>query len=701
MRRAILFLCQPCILLIAVFGARADDDVLATLQRQLHDRDHAAALATARHAVAIHTELPALWYNLAGLEHMHGHTDQALAALDRAVLMGFDDFRYADRDDDLGSLREHARYRQLRDAWAAGLAAIRAQRSLALDAGRWSPWFPLPDRRGAIDADCRVLVDVDGLRMELRLDVADMPSRPPWQPGGGGLLVSLAIPEHPTTGESRKFVDVGFGWQQGQPMGAVRRGDRWLPLAELAPKARSAQDSPGLALEVRIPWQACDSLHPLIDQELGFNASYRLPGDRQVATASLVNDPGLGRSDRNWRRGVPLTVTWSDQSPALQARIDDPLVRDGTFSATICALLPDDGQPGQAQVVLRGQDQDVHHDQMVTLERAGGRHLASIELTAPEPAGSATLGVRLVTGNAQESDAWLSTLAVVPTGWEPSTIARIDSAPAAERASLRYRYNAITAAMASRLALDDVGALATTLDELEALLARVDTTGSALPDSGPFLAVLPSDPTDGPLACSLALPPGWRRGQATPTLLMLARAPGAEQRAVDRVHRFLASRQTGPGPIPLVLAVPHLPAAHDPATARRQVERLLPWLREFLGCGDIHVAAVDLLAATVLDIATDEAHALAGILLLTGVNFAPYPDDDPQAIARRMSALPTDLPVGWIWFPDEVRANDQAATFRRALRQTGRRLEPALAVPGGLGFDQAWTRAVSWAAGLE
>jgi len=701
MRRAVLFSCQFCVLLLAVAGARADDDLLTTLQRQLRERDHAAALATARDAVAVHAELPALWYNLAGLEQLHGHTDRAVAALDRAVLLGFDDFRHADRDEDLGDLRDHPRYHQLRDAWASGLANVRTQRALALEAGQWSPWFALPDRQGTIDAECRVSADVDGLRLTLRLDDPDMPARPPWQAGGGGLLVSLVIPEHTQTGEGRKFVDLGFGWAQGQPMGAVRLDDRWQTLAELAPKARSAHGGAGLELDVRIPWQACDSLHPLLDQELGFNASFRHRRDGQAASASLLSDPGLGRSDRAWRRGVPLTVRWQPRTPVLRARIDDPLVRDGTFSATICALLPDDGQPGRAQVVLRGRDQDLLHDLMVTLERAGDRHVASVPLTAPDLPGSAALGVRLATTNAQDSDAWVSPLAVVPVGWEPRTVARIDAAPAAERPSLRYRYNAITAAIASRLALDDVSALATTLDELEAMLAGVDSTGSALPDSGSFLAVLPPDPLSGPLACSLALPPGWQRGQAAPTLLLLARAPGAEQRAVDRVHQLLAAEQTGPGPIPLILAVPHLAATHDPANARRQIERLLPWLREFLGCGDIHLAAVDLLAATALEFAADGSGGLAGVLLLTGVNFVPYPDDDFPDIVGRVSSLPSELPLGWIWFPDEMLANDQAASWRRALRETGRRLDPALAVPGGLGFDQAWMRAALWAAGLD
>jgi hypothetical protein len=243
--------------------------------------------------------------------------------------------------------------------------------------------------------------------------------------------------------------------------------------------------------------------------------------------------------------------------------------------------------------------------------------------------------------------------------------------------------------------------MATTIDELEALLARVAATGSALPDSGTFLAVMPADAHDGPLACSLALPPRWQRGQAGPTLLLLARAPGAEQRAVDRAHRLLDSLPAGPGPVPLVLAVPHLPATHDPVAARRQVARLLPWLREFLGCGDVHLAAVDLLGATAVELASSDATGLAGLLLLTGVNFTPYPDDDRQAVASRLEALPADLPIGWIWFPDEVLANDQAAAWRRALRDAGRTIEPSLAVPGGLGFDQAWMRSVLWAAAIQ
>ena len=89
---------------------------------------------------------------------------------------------------------------------------------------------------------------------------------------------------------------------------------------------------------------------------------------------------------------------------------------------------------------------------------------------------------------------------------------------------------------------------------------------------------------------------------------------------------------------------------------------------------------------------------MAGTLAITGLNFIPYPDADRDELAARVADIPATHPVGWIWFPEEVDAGDQAAAMRQALTSRGIQLAPADAVAGNLSFSQAWTRALLWAA---
>ena len=88
-------------------------------------------------------------------------------------------------------------------------------------------------------------------------------------------------------------------------------------------------------------------------------------------------------------------------------------------------------------------------------------------------------------------------------------------------------------------------------------------------------------------------------------------------------------------------------------------------------------------------------------MLLTGMNFLPYPEDDQAALTTRFSALDPDLKTAWIWFPDEQLPGDQAYTMRQALRDHGLTISPSRSVKGGLNFSQAWTRALLWTAGLK
>lgn len=681
-------------------AVQTDRALLVELQAHLRAGELEAALATARQAVEVHRDLPELWYNLAGLEAHHGHEQAAIQAFERATILGYDDFRQADTDPDLAALRQLDHYQQLRSAWAQGLAASRRQRAIGLTAGQWSP--PIVVREDGVGLDplaatLKLRADHGGLQIELALAGPELPPQPPWR-GGGGVLLSLTLPEDPVTGEGVQGVDLGFGWLDDLPAGAIRLGNHWQRLSELNPKLRYNHDEQQLHLDVRLPWSVCGTLHPLVDRELNLNLAYIQHDEQGRRHASLLADPGLGRADRPWRRGVPLRITWADGDPVIQGRVDNAVIRDGRLQIDGGALLPTGRRQGEMHLAMRDAAGDLVAELDAPLLREGARWSGTATLGVPPQAGSCRLGMSLRADGARGLASWETTVAVIPDGWEEATRLRLAAAPPRERPSLQLRLDAILTALAGRHPRDDAGALATTLDELEAMLAHLEVHGTALPSGGGFLAAAPATDGSPSVPCSLSLPPGWQRGDRSPVLLVLARAPGAEERAISLVPRLLAEHAQGTAAPALVVAVPHLPAQHEPELAAARVQGLVTWLRQFLDCGPVHVAAVDLLAATCLDLSAVLADDLAGLLFFTGVGFEPYA---AGAIEERVALVPPELPVGWIWFPDEVRRqSDQAEAVRRALHARGHELQPRQAVPGGLRFDQAWMRAVLWAAEL-
>jgi tetratricopeptide (TPR) repeat protein len=56
---------------------------------------------------------PLVFYNLACSYSLNGEFDLAAAALDRALLLGYRDFKWLARDPDLRSLRQHPLYRSI------------------------------------------------------------------------------------------------------------------------------------------------------------------------------------------------------------------------------------------------------------------------------------------------------------------------------------------------------------------------------------------------------------------------------------------------------------------------------------------------------------------------------------------------------------------------------------------------------------
>jgi len=687
-------------------GARAEPpaDLLQKLQAELDQQQYEMALQTVRQAIGLIPDNHALWYNLAGLEDLHGDRAAAIAAFARAVEFGFDDFRHADQDHDLGGVRSDPTYASLRAAWAADLAAEAGARSLTLTAGQWSEAFPLPDQRGdgpPLETSVRLRMTMTALEFEVHIAEHGLTAHPPWR-GGSGLLATVMLPATGPGAEGTHHFEFGIGLMDNQPAGSIRLADRWQRLEELTPKILPQEDPAQVLITFAIPWSLCGSLHPLVDATLGVNLTYVRRDDRAAAgRCSWLHDPAGGRPDRPWRRGVPIRWAWhAGAGPALHAQPAELVVREGEVMLDPLAVVVPDARAATVQLVVRDHHQALQQQVSWQVDGPPGHRTRQGALALAEaPAGSARLGASYVDQATGKLSTWETELVILPRGWEARTAARIARAPVLEQPSLRHRLAAIEAVLSSRHRRDNPAALGTTVDELMAMLERIDNAGTSLEAGRSYLAVMPTTAGQPSVRCSLYLPDGWTFDEPARLLLLLAVTEGGEQRAVSLAPRFLAerTRELEHNPPPIVMAVPHLGELPPTAVDLALISRLIPWLQEFTGCGPVHVAGVDLLAASVLELAAEQRSDVAGILMITGLNFVPYPGEAADDLAARTAGLDPGLQAGWIWFPDEQGRDDQAAALRRGLRQAGLELSPAQAVPGGLNFTQAWTRALNWA----
>ncbi|HBA85722.1 MAG TPA: hypothetical protein DCZ95_16695 [Verrucomicrobia bacterium] len=74
---------------------------------------HDEGLRIAQHVVAMIPDQADAWYNLGACYAMTGKTTEAVAALSKAVSMGYDDYRWMQTDQELLPLRNDPRFKRL------------------------------------------------------------------------------------------------------------------------------------------------------------------------------------------------------------------------------------------------------------------------------------------------------------------------------------------------------------------------------------------------------------------------------------------------------------------------------------------------------------------------------------------------------------------------------------------------------------
>lgn len=76
---------------------------------------HEDSLNVDRRLIRKEPHNPLAHYNLACSYSLNGRLDRAVVALERAISLGYRDFRWIARDPDLTALRNHPRYRRIKE----------------------------------------------------------------------------------------------------------------------------------------------------------------------------------------------------------------------------------------------------------------------------------------------------------------------------------------------------------------------------------------------------------------------------------------------------------------------------------------------------------------------------------------------------------------------------------------------------------
>ncbi len=667
----------------------------------------------------------AMLYNLACLENMTGHSDEAVATFTRAVAAGFDDFRMAFSDPDLASLKYHPDMIDLSRKHQIRLSQLASAKAETLSWQAVSHPIPLATDQAGIsssDPEIRMTWTPVGLDIELRAaglwaGLVGPDNLAPWN-GGSGLVFTLGLPdsEGPEKYLTSNFFLFAFGMEKGTPVGAVylTGQDRWQTISELQPKIRQDADD-HLELRATIPWASILPYNPLVDDMLGFNAAVRLIDGNNQPMASLLPDPAAFRPRSDERRIALLKFQISSVS-------EDFFI--GKLSSTISGTEPvafdlivvsrKEGVGRLTIDFLGGPDQSLLPGGQVTesieFDPGLNRLTRQADFTALKT-GAYVIKTEL-TFPSGRSQTWGSSVLQLAPGWKEEFIARIDKLDPQERLTALYYFESIDRAVTDHHPRRGPGTIAATLDELSRLLDNSDKGGTILPDRGSFLAVYPGPEGDTRL-CYIYFPSGWKIAARLNPVLILTTASGTAGAIANRIGRnyeqgrLMPTLKGGPDegfPVYLVssLGPPDGRKADRPqGNLQAETEACLDWTRDTFKSPAISMAGVDRSAEAALRFAKTRPEALKAMMIFAGSNLEPWPQADADFIIRQLAGFPPGLPVTWADFVRETEISGQGPRILQALEELGCNLVEIQEIKGGLNFTQVADRTVLWAEALR
>lgn len=660
----------------------------------------AEALEELRRELAARPGEPLLLYNQACLENRLGQGDRAVASLRAALAAGYDDLAYAAADPDLrlGAAAPQLAALIADERTRRGDLAARRGGRLAQGTSTTLVLEPAPGDQ-APDGS-RVAVTWHPSHLQLSLKLADGRRRwlssgesVPWN-GTGGVLVVLGPHAGDGTGETSDAFVFGFGLEKDTPVGAlyVAAAGAWQRVRELAPKIVRA-DPDRLVVDIAIPWTAIAPYHPLVDAALGLNVTVVGPGGRpgpRLMPARVLERAGDSRQ---------LTArldceTSSAAHGSFAGRTPGSLVRGGPLALNLVAVSTSEGQ-GRLRLAFSDSEGNPlldggAADEAVRIDAGVTRLNRAVDFRQLRP-GPCHVGVELQLPDGTRA-AWATWLLNLGPDWEAAYLDAIAPLPPDERPTAEYYLERVGAAVAAHRGRRDPGALATTMADLNLMLARFAQTGSLLPAEGLAPFIYPG-PGGEPRLCRLVFPPGRPAGARLRPVVLAGHDDTDAPRLADRILRFLTAgdadrtRAADAGAAWPVFVV-------APAAAGRagELESCVRWAGERFGAGACLLSAQQAAVAPALALAAGGRTGVSGLQLFIDGTLAPWPGD------RALPAAPA-LPVDWVEFSQETAVAGGGRALGAALRERGWRLQ-VTDVAGGANFTQVADRACLWEAAL-
>jgi len=600
-------------LLLLAAAVQAAPAPSVRLREALADGDLPRAREALVDWIAQDPDRAALHYNLACLEARLDAPRDAVAALDRAFRLGFDDVRRAAADPDLAALAEDPGFRSLLDDTRLGLERAARRRATVLTEGRRLPLTLSTDGRPAMDLKAALEVSADGFRLELTAPAGALADGPePWL-RGGGVLLTLAAPRPEDVFDTDRVWTFGFGRRDGLPVGvALTHPDRLLDtqVLELAPDIAWDKAEGTRTLTALVPWSYVAPYALPGDSLFGVNVEFAGAPDGSSPAASLVADPSRPGDAPGPRRYLPLTLRPDPDGPArLSAVVASTVAGSRPLPVDLAVWTP---HPARAVLALAVEDNDgasvvTSGGDAETLDLPAGLTVSRrwVDVSAL-PDGPYRLRAAVALDDSTGAE-WRGGLFRFRGDWAYTVLDRCKGMPDAQRASVEWRLELVDASLSERDPRANPAPLMTTVAETEGMIHAYAGRGTILPESGARRLIWPSDL--GPRRVQVVMPEGWSETSPPPLLVLEPAGAGA---LLEALGEAMASGW------PAAALV--LPEADQPWTSADRGD-LRVWLEALLPRAAVRTAGGDGadLALAAPDLSGAESRRTAARRLLEGV----------------------------------------------------------------------------------
>ena len=706
-RQTVKTLTVGALLLLAVFLANTVPDSLvaagqpdaAQVDQTLSGRDLmllrivqmaeagqiAAARDTLRSYLALHPRDGTMLYNLACFDIWLNENEQAMNDLESALASGYSNFRLIESDRDLSPLRDDPRFQKMVADFESQYRELFHSREVILEEGYPGSSIELlagtpQDGPGTgPQAIATLEYSRDHLKVTVKVRDETCNDQAPLWDGGSGVLVNLIHPISPDDYESRRYFSYGISVRDGGVVATLVARHGQVLLQEDPDLLCSLVAEDGLrCYEIVIPWDRFTPYAPPLDSQMGLNIFYLGAGrDAGRAVLALMAEERLSFEPNPWRRYVPIQFLDSDRSlPVLRGRLDNRLVESTALDLQL-ALWSSAAGPAQCQLqITPAADGDILQRSPVLEELDLEEDLNFLNFVIPIadlPSGPFRLQVE-ITGPGDQNFAAVYSFTNFRPDWLGELNHRIHVLPAPQRSILNYHLFSLDQELVRRHPQDDPTLQDQKFIRLKDLIARCETTGSCLPDSGYFLGGFSAE--DGTHRfCAMYLPAGFQELRDPQAVVVVPTAPNTEETLARALGSALGEHKD------LIVLVPQSHGFSNLATSSStQDTRLaITWAQELLGCGPVALVGLGAGAQAALEASLEHSAQCRKILVdIDQLDWNPE-DSSPLAVTRAVKGRINQVPYTLASrYPEAGR---QAALVN-ALQDIGFSVSPLNLPPG-------------------